>query len=70
MQLSVFGNGGQSAEMQGELDYAADLIERIQRKVEEKQAEIELVETLGGQIDTIVEQQSVLVAKIAAKQTT
>ena len=56
--------------MQGELDYAADLIERIQRKVEEKQAEIELVETLGGQIDTIVEQQSVLVAKIAAKQTT
>ena len=56
--------------MQGELDYAADLIERIQRKVEEKQAQIELVETLGGQIDTIVEQQSVLAAKIAAKQTT
>ena len=56
--------------MQGELDYAADLIERIQRKVDEKQVEIELVETLGGQIDTIVEQQSVLAAKIAAKQTT
>lgn len=69
LQLSVFG-GQSTSEMEGELDYAQDLIERIQRKIDEQQAQIELVETLGGQIDTIVEQQSVLAAKISAKQRT
>ena len=54
LQLSVFG-GQSTTEMQGELDYAQELIERIQKKIEEGQAQIELIETLGGQIDTIVE---------------
>ena len=53
LQLTVFGGNSSHSD---ELDYAAELIGRIQRQVEHRQAEIELVETLGGQIDTIVEQ--------------
>ena len=52
----MFGTGTGDEDNNNELDYAAELIERIQRKVEEQQAQIELVETLGGQIDSIVEQ--------------
>ena len=57
LQLSVFGNTPemQSAQAQQELDYAEQLIQKIQNKIESQQSELELFETLGGQIDTLVE---------------
>ena len=67
--MSIFGTenpGGDSEAQLEELSYAEDLIERIQRRVVQNTTEIEQFETLGGQIDTLVEQRDVLAAKISA----
>ena len=71
LQLSVFG--GQNASdphLTEETSYAEDLIERIQRRIDQHTNQIEFVETLAGQIDSIVEQRNVLAAKLAVKQRT